>query len=186
MGILAVFMGLTGCTKGNEAVSKISALETEKETEEQEEDMTTESELVVYVCGCVVRPGVYLLKQGDRICDAIDAAGGMAADAAVDYWNLAQFLEDGMKIMVPSYTQVEEMNLPSEMNTNSSDGKININKADKAALMELPGIGSTRAEQILKYRKENGNFSGVEEIKKVPGIKDSVYSMIEEYITVDD
>ena len=64
-------------------------------------------------------------------------------------------------------------------------GLININKADVSELMELPGIGETRAGQIVEYRRTYGGFSTKEDLKNVSGIGDSIYRKLESYITVD-
>jgi competence protein ComEA len=66
----------------------------------------------------------------------------------------------------------------------ADDGKININTADAAQLMQIPGIGESRAEAILSYRRENGSFSSVEDIMKVSGIKNALFEKMKDYITV--
>ena len=63
-------------------------------------------------------------------------------------------------------------------------GKVNINTADKTALMTLPGIGASKAEDIIQYRKENGSFQKIEDIKKISGIKDAAFNKIKELICV--
>lgn len=148
--------------------------------ETQKEDGT----VAVYVCGCVIRPGVYYLPQDSRVCDAIESAGGLTKEASVNYWNLAHKIEDGMKIYVPTEEESLSMEPQEEVNTSTSNGKININTADKEELMKLPGIGSTRADRIIAYRTEHGKFADITDLMNVSGIKGTIYQELEDYITV--
>ena len=153
---------------------------TEIETENSEKEL-----LYVYVCGQVKNPGVYTLPEGSRVYDVFVLAGGFTDTAATDYWNQARLLKDGEMIYVPG--KEEEKNHPLEGEesgkTESSD-KVNINTASKEELMSLPGIGETKALAIIAYRQANGPFLEIEELKKVEGIKEAVYSKIKVYIEI--
>lgn len=138
------------------------------------------AEICVYVVGEVVNPGVYMLKSDARICDAIDAAGGFTEYAARDYLNLASKMCDGDKIVVYSLEQIQHNEAMSEQST-----LVNINTASADKLMTLPGIGKSRANDIIKYREKNGRFETIEDIMKVSGIKESAFSKIEDLITVN-
>lgn len=151
--------------------------------------------IYVHVCGAVVKEGLYEMTPGDRVADAIQAAGGFSAEAATQYWNLAKVLEDQMQILVPTKEELEvtKDKGSTESLTQSdtiqdggktSDGKININTADKATLCTLPGIGENKANSIIAYRQEHGNFSSITDIMKVSGIKEGGFQKIEAYITV--
>ena len=165
--------------------------------------------LAVYVCGQVNAPGVYELEEGSRIGDAVSLAGGMREEAAADALNLAQLLEDGQMIRVPSIEEmeeaVEEPVLVSGGKTGETagasgwagggkgeggvsaadaEGKISLNKATKEELMTLPGIGESKAEAILNYRREQGGFENVEEIMRISGIKEVVYQKIKDKIMI--
>lgn len=186
--VISLLLVLVGCSSKKESFVEQSldtsigdATDGYGEEESQKED----SLLGVYVCGCVLRPGVYFLSSENRVCDAIECAGGITEDASVNYWNLAQKIEDGMKIYIPTTEEALSME-PQEgtMNTSKSEGKININTADKDELMKLPGIGSTRADRIISYRTEHGNFSDIKDLMNVSGIKGTIYQEIEDYITV--
>ncbi len=139
------------------------------------------AEVYVYVCGAVQKPGVVALMPGSRAQDALEAAGGFAADAWREYVNLAQEVTDGEKLYFPWLDEAESLLAPPE----GKDGLVNINTADAAALQTLPGIGASRAGDILSYREANGAFEKPEDIMKVPGIKDSVYQKLKDKITVD-
>lgn len=184
--------GLTGCGKDGEAI----LLETEEMTQVSENSKVQETTVAtvsgscfVYVCGQVNAPGVYELPIGSRICDAMEAAGGMTADAGSSYWNLAELLWDGEKIYVPTEAEAQVLGQPpeSEQETDAQgitkDGRIDVNTASKEQLMTIPGIGESKADSILAYRKENGNFASPEDIMNITGIKEGLYSKIKDYIS---
>ncbi len=137
------------------------------------------NEICVYIVGEVVNPGVYVLEEHSRICDVVEMAGGFTDNAATEYINLASIVSDEEKIIVYSLDEV----LNGEVIT-ENENLININTATKEQLMTLPGIGESKASDIIKYREENGKFQTKEDIMKVPGIKDAAFSKIEELITV--
>lgn len=151
--------------------------------------------IAVYVCGAVNNPGVYELNEGSRICDALDFAGGFSEDADETYVNLAAKLSDGTKLQIPTKEDTASMNgaVPIESyegdSVSASTGQggstlININTATKEELKSLPGIGDGIAEKIIRYREEKGAFKSTQDIMKVSGIKDKLFSKIKEYITV--
>ena len=146
-----------------------------------ESDAVEESSdaIYVYICGEIVKSGVYEMKSGSRLFELVEAAGGLTADAAEDGLNLAGILTDGQKIVVPS---VEDMQTAA-LEDVYEDLRININTADIKTLVSLPGIGEARARDIIAYRNENGAFESTEDIKKVSGIKDSIYNKIKDLIT---
>lgn len=157
-------------------------------------DTDTSAKWCVYICGSVVNPGVYYMDHGTRICDLVDTAGGMTEEACTSYWNLAEELYDGRMIYVPTAKEVEENLSPDMWKQNSdqttegngsSSGKININTATKDQLMTLSGIGESKADSIIRYRTENGNFSAVEDITKVSGIGEAMLNKIKDDITVN-
>ena len=150
---------------------------------------------VIHICGAVNRPGVYTFPEGSRVCDAVDAAGGLSEEAAANSLNQAALLSDGLQIVVP--TQEEAEGLLSGIfssgiytadgaagTAQSSDGLVNINTASLEELMTLPGIGQTRAEAILAYRQALGGFQTIEDIMKVDGIKEGSFAKLKEKITV--
>ncbi|WP_022777039.1 helix-hairpin-helix domain-containing protein [Butyrivibrio sp. AE3009] len=161
--------------------------------------------IVVYVCGAVRAPGVYELTEGARINDAVMAAGGFSEEADTDYVNLAAALKDGMKLRIPTMaetaagsdteaamqtqngTMPESYDTPVDSSGDLCDGDselVNINTASKEQLMTLPGIGEKVATRIIEYRDKNGNFRKKEDIMKISGIKDKLFSKISDKITV--
>ncbi|MBQ8519442.1 MAG: helix-hairpin-helix domain-containing protein [Agathobacter sp.] len=155
--------------------------------DEQESDESAKMSIYVYVCGQIQKPGVYILPEGSRVCDVFALAGGFTEGAATDYWNQARLLTDGEMLYVPTIEEAQNRyfdgNATSHESTDDSS-KVNINTASKEELMTLPGIGESKALAIITYRQENGAFSSIEELKKVEGIKDGVFSKMKEYIEI--
>lgn len=169
--------------------------------------------IYVYVCGAVNDEGVYFLEEGDRVYKAIELAGGFRDDADTTVLNQAEMVTDGEMIRVPtteegvrlrengqnlsgSVTQTpmqtggnlsdSAAQTPGETGQGSADnssGKVNINTATSEELQTLPGIGSSKAAQIIEYREENGGFSKPEDIMKVSGIKQGSYDKLKDKIT---
>jgi len=156
---------------------EISAIEEAAEDEKSEP-------VIVHICGAVVNPGVYELPPGSRIVDAVDKAGGLSEDADESYVNLAAVPNDGEQIFIPTIEESVIMK-KTRQETGVSSGKVNINTADKALLCTLPGIGDTRAADIIAYRQEHGNFSTIEDIMQVSGIKEGSFQKIKEMIVVN-
>lgn len=159
-----------------------------KEEKKDSEDVHAAS-ILVHVCGAVKSPGVYSFFKGARTIEGIDAAGGFLEDADRSYLNLAEMMDDEQKIYVPTKEEIETRNhLYFEEKTNASkndeQGRININTALVDKLMELPGIGIKKAENIIKYREANGLFKSTEEIIKVDGISETLYKNISDNITI--
>ncbi len=193
---------VTGCGS-NEVTEGLSVIETVEHEEEQEanteetakgEEVEKEAEkeaevILVYVCGAVQTPGVYELKDGSRIVDAIKAAGGMTELAHPSYLNQAQVLLDGDRVCVLTAEEVTQGGDDSigvgEDTKADNGGKVNINQASKEELMELTGIGEAKAESILQYREEKGGFKTIEAIMEIEGIKEGVYNKIKDEISVN-
>lgn len=182
--LLFLLMGmcLIGCSK-QEAIITAQTYSTESENSNAEEvsdegqNTDDSSFLYVYVCGYVERPGVYSLEAGSRICDALEMAGGVTQEGKPEALNQAEHLEDGQTIYVPALSE-------EQVSTNIDDGLVDINKADKTMLMTLPGIGESKADIIIQYRQEHGEFESIEELMDIPGIKEGVFNKIKDAIKV--
>lgn len=155
-------------------------------SEEEEDADGVLTVCFVQVCGAVNAPGVYEMEPGSRVCHAIERAGGLRDDAWDRDLNQAQPLEDGQKIYVATVEEAQAADAAagSGEQTAQETGKINLNTADAAALMTLPGIGQSKADLIISYREEHGRFSAPEDIMKIQGIKEGVYQKIADRITV--
>lgn len=159
---------------------------------EVDETVTEEEKLVyVYVCGAVMIPNVYSLPEGSRICDAITMAGGLREDADAMSVNQAQLVSDGQMLRIYTKEETAEAGLSETYSLNEefaeagTEDRININTATRSQLMTLPGIGSAKADAILAYRTEQGAFHSIEDLMKIPGIKEGVFEQIRERIRID-
>ncbi|OFI49192.1 hypothetical protein BG261_03735 [Floricoccus tropicus] len=149
------------------------------------------SSIVVDMKGAVNKPGTYKVSSNLRVNDVVKLAGGMTKDADNKSVNLAQKITDEMVIYVASIG--ENINIvaePSESINNSekinaSGNKININIADVNQLQTLSGVGAKKAQDIIDYREQNGNFKTIEELQNVNGFGAKSIEKLKENITVD-
>jgi len=148
----------------------------------QHPQSTPETEYIsVHIIGAVNAPGLVSVPKNCLLADVITAAGGFTKDADLEAPNLAYIISQNVKIRIPEKNSSDKQWLITE--TTSSD-LININTASIEQLTTLPGIGTSTAEKIIKYRSDNGNFKTIEDIKNVSGIKDGVFEKIKEKIFV--
>ena len=165
--------------------------ETELEITENIEDIENinTEEIIVHITGCVEQEGIVKLKEGARIADAIEQAGGVTSDADMKKINLAYKLKDGQKIYIPSNIEEEAVTITHGVGVvveeQQQEEKININTATQTELETLSGIGPSTALKIIQYRAENGYFSDIEDIKDVPGIGESKFEAIKDSICVE-
>ncbi|WP_255491558.1 ComEA family DNA-binding protein [Actinotalea sp. JY-7876] len=139
--------------------------------------------VVVHVVGQVAAPGLLELPAGSRVADAVDAAGGALPSADLTALNLAREVTDGEQVVVPA--PGETVAVPQGTGGGSSQpGPLDLNRADLAALDELPGIGPVLAERIVAWRDEHGPFTTVEELAEVPGIGPSLLADLRELVRV--
>jgi competence protein ComEA len=136
--------------------------------------------VVVHVAGAVVRPGVYRLRAGARVDDAVRRAGGPRRRADLTQVNLAQKLEDGRQIIVPARPPP---GAPAVAASGTPVGPINLNTATLEQLDGLDGIGPVTAQQILDYRDEHGGFANVEDLDNVPGIGEATMAALRDKVT---
>lgn len=183
-GVLLLLVGVGGLLpKKEEAVEESEAVVTTVLAEKTEENTTLEAVIFVDIKGDVKKPGVYQMKAGDRVKDAIDAAGGLTAEADSQKVNLAQRVEDQMVIVVPKVGEEAEA-IPAGVTSKetSKEGKVNINTATVEELKTLKGVGEKKAEAIIEYRKKNGSFKTKEDLMKVRGIGKKLFESFEERI----
>lgn len=159
------------------------------EPPKQEESMP--KELVVYVCGAVESPGIYTLPENSRLYEAVRMAGGFSKEADPAYHNLARSIEDGERIYILSSSETKALTTEQQVAgeegsavSSQAKGLINLNTATAEQLMTLPGIGETRAADILAYRAQIGQFTDVEELMNVSGIGEARFEQIKDKITV--
>jgi len=142
--------------------------------------------LVVHVAGAVAAPGVYELRAGDRVADAIAAAGGAIAGADPDALNLAAPLLDGDRVAVPEHGAVPPGGGVTHAAGESevAAGPVNLNSATVGELDELPGVGPATAAAIVAHRQANGPFASVDDLESVRGIGPAKIEGLRELVTV--
>lgn len=210
ISVIALIIYKVAIKKENliENITDINTIEISEENETKEEkkvDIT--KKIMVYITGEVKNPGIYELEENSRIKDVIEKAGGLKETADITDINLATILQDEDKITIPSKEEnkqekqnteniqsnkqsktTEKSQNTTSISTNTTgknqNTKVNINTATQTELETLPGIGPSIASKIVNYRKENGKFKSIEEIKKVNGIGESKYKKIKELIKV--
>ncbi|WP_368644910.1 helix-hairpin-helix domain-containing protein [Alkalibacterium putridalgicola] len=168
-----------------------SQMPEEEEKEENEELLHQEGKsqetvtVVVDVKGAVKYPGVFSLNAEQRVIDAVEAAGGLTEEADSKTINFAQLLVDEMYVYIPATG--EETTQLSGMSENhlTKETIIDINSADETEMLQLDGIGPSKAAEIIKYRETNGPFKSIEELMNVSGIGEKTFERIKEMIKAD-
>jgi competence protein ComEA len=136
--------------------------------------------LVVHVAGAVRRPGLYRLREGARIADAVRRAGGAVRGADLAAVNLAAPLVDGVQILVPGSAAPRGSAVPE---TPAPGGALSLSSATVEQLDELPGVGPITAQKIVDYRTEHGPFASVDDLDAVPGIGPTRIEQLRELVT---
>ncbi|HUI89911.1 MAG TPA: ComEA family DNA-binding protein [Anaerolineales bacterium] len=160
----------------------------------------TEVPIVIQVIGAVVKPGVYSMPEGSRVQDAVNAAGGLEADADSNAVNLAARLEDGQQVIIPvmggAAGGILAVSTPTRSpfvvittftpttTPSSPGGLVNINTATAQQLEVLPCLGTVYAQSIITYRQQHGPFQHIEDIMNVSGIGFTTFDCISSRITV--
>lgn len=180
----------------NNNIEELENVSIENTTEEVKEN----NKIIIHISGAVQKEGVLELGANSRISDAIELAGGLKENACLDDINLAEVIEDGIKINIPTKEEVNNQEIKTNTQTSKNQnviqdsnkaeqkntkGKININTASQSELESLPGIGASTANKIIEYRQKNGKFKSIENIKDVKGIGDSKYNKIKNYISIN-
>lgn len=137
-----------------------------------------EKEMIkVEITGEVEKPGTYTVAKGSRVCDVIYGAGGITPNADIDIVDIDALVIADTEVNIPGVDDNKEIKvIPA----------VNINTADTDTLMLIPGIGSVTAQKIVDYRKINGSFTDIAEIKRVDGIGDKTFESIKSYIITEE
>lgn len=192
IGAILLGLGMIIFKKGsfNSSSNKIEVLE---DTDKTGKDNDKVGKIVVEVAGAVEKPGVYKFKNGDRVDDALIAAGGLSADCD-RIWveknvNRAAKLVDGQKLYLPAKDEHSDVLSAKESrvyqsdtssHSNQNEGKTNINTASLKELDSLPGIGPVYGNNIIEQRP----YSNIEELLTKDVIPQKTYEKIKEKISV--
>jgi competence protein ComEA len=142
--------------------------------------------LVIHVAGAVRQPGVYRLRSGARVDDAVQRAGGATRRADLGGLNLAAELEDGRQVLVPERARQAGAGggAAAPAQEQAPGQPLNLNTATLEQLDTLSGIGPLTAQKILEFREERGGFGSVEELGEIPGIGDKRLATLREEVTL--
>ena len=144
--------------------------------------------LIIDVAGAVKKPGVYSLPSNSRVVDAIRMAGGLRISAETSDINQARLLKDGEQIYVypnsPSSAYSSGGSTRAKRAPVRVPGPVLINRATAKEFESLDGIGPVLASRIVSYRKANGAFTAIEDLKKVPGIGEITFAKFKEKLRV--
>ena len=171
-----------------------------------EEKEETEKYVKVDVKGAVKKTGVYSLREGSTVSDAIEASGGLITSGVTTNINLSKKVRDEMVIYVFTKNELKEKEtsksivcevpkcecealvVDKDICTNETDSAFNklisINTDSIDELMSLEGIGESKAKAIIEYRKANGNFTKIEDLMNVSGIGEKAFNSIKDKITI--
>ena len=182
-----------------------------KKKDLEKNDKITHEFIKVDIKGQIVSPGIYELENGSRVIDVINKAGGLTEFADTTVINLSKKIKDEMVIIIYSKEEVADFKKTKEIEKQVYDNCIrkdddslkndaciadnsiektdsslvNINTASIDEFKTLPGIGESKAKNIIDYRNNNGSFQSIEDLKKVDGIGDGLYDQIKEIITIE-
>lgn len=175
--------------------------------EDTKKEISSNETFKVDIKGEIINPGIYSLSSSSRVIDVIEKAGGLTPNANTTVINLSKKIIDEMVIIIYSNEQVQNFSKTKEVeqqvqqyciqpdnnalkndaciteSTNTSS-KVSINNATLEQLQTLPGIGTSKAQDIINYRTEHGQFQSIEDLKNISGIGDSVFAKIKDYITL--
>ena len=140
--------------------------------------------ILVHILGEVHSGGLFEFHQGDRVVDAVAAAGGLTSKADRAAVNLARPLVDGEQIVVPRRGKTATAAPPAPGGAPAPGAPVNLNTADATALETLPGIGEALAARIIAWRDTNGRFTTVDDLGSVTGIGEKTLEGLRELVTV--
>lgn len=181
--------------------------------ERQEEQIEPVKSICIDIKGAVKNPGIYHFEEGDRVQDAITKSGGLLESADISTINLSRSLKDEMVIIVYTKEEIqaflkEEQKIGTvdqtcvcpkiendacikeaitnyeSPNESKKEKMVSLNHGTIHDFQSLPGIGASKAQAIVSYREEHGNFMSIEDIKKVSGIGEATFEKIKQYLTL--
>jgi len=138
--------------------------------------------LVVHVAGAVRQPGLYELKEGSRVSDAVARAGGATAKADTAAVNLAAPLADGIQVLIPSRV-AGAAGTGSGASSGGVAPRVSLSSATVADLDALPGIGQVTAQKIVDHRSQHGGFSSVDDLDAISGIGPARIEQLRDLVT---
>ena len=176
-------MGSAGAGSGNGGAAVATFAASEKPVAGNSTPAVSLPQIYVALAGAVRHPGVYSLKSGARVFDAVFAAGGLTAKADQTSVNLARVVTDGEQIVVAKIGVGSSGEFGSSV-TSSAGSLISLNQASETELEALPGVGPALAGRMIDWRTANGGFKSKQDLLNVTGIGDKLYAAISKLVTL--
>lgn len=183
--IIFSFFFFTGRGEGSREPSVLKENKDIQVTLEDKQEKTEKepSTIFVEVKGAVRKPGVYTFQSDARVEEAIQRAGGFTSKADSIEINQAAKLEDSMMIYVRKQGEAERETADASTGVEKSEG-VNVNQADAAELQTINGIGPAKAEAIITYREEHGEFQQIEDLRNISGFGEKTIERLKSQLTV--
>ena len=141
--------------------------------------------------GSVKEPGIYSFSSEERVYDVLKRAGGLLEEADSDRINFSAKIEDQQVLYIPAVGEEppEHHNQSAspegkQSTADTEPSKININTASPSELQQIPGIGSVKAQEIIRFREENGSFQKVEDLQEISGIGEKTVEKLKNFVTI--
>ena len=141
--------------------------------------------------GSVKEPGIYSFSSEERVYDVLKRAGGLLEEADSDRINFSAQIEDQQVLYIPAVGEELPEHLDQlassegkQPTADSEPPKININTATPSELQQIPGIGSVKAQEIIRFREENGSFQKVEDLQEISGIGEKTVEKLKNFVTI--
>ncbi|WP_425133794.1 helix-hairpin-helix domain-containing protein [Enterococcus faecium] len=141
--------------------------------------------------GSVKEPGIYSFSSEERVYDVLKRAGGLLEEADSNRINFSAKIEDQQVLYIPAVGEelpeyLDQLVSPEgkQSTADSEPSKININTASPSELQQIPGIGSVKAQEIIRFREENGSFQKVEDLQEISGIGEKTVEKLKNFVTI--
>lgn len=141
--------------------------------------------------GSVKEPGIYSFSSEERVYDVLKRAGGLLEEADSDRINFSAKIEDQQVLYIPAVGEelpehLDQLVSPEgkQSTADSEPSKININTASPSELQQIPGVGSVKAQEIIRFREENGSFQKVEDLQEISGIGEKTVEKLKNFVTI--
>lgn len=141
--------------------------------------------------GSVKEPGIYSFSSEERVYDVLKRAGGLLEEADSDRINFSAKIEDQQVLYIPAVGEEppEHLNQSAspegkQSTADTEPSKININTASPSELQQIPGIGSVKAQEIIRFREENGSFQKLEDLQEISGIGEKTVEKLKNFVTI--
>ena len=151
----------------------------------------TTAPIQVLIKGQIANPGIYILEPESRLLDLIALAGGLTELADENRVNNVFLLRDGDYFYIPSVGEIIPDTARNAPGNNPLDDPaffdypLNINEASQEAFESLPGIGPSKAADIIAFREQLGSFNSIEDLLDIPGIGPATLEAIREYLVIE-